>query len=65
MDPRGKVAIVTGASSGVGWEVAVRLAEPGVRVVINDAHTLSGAEATPGRSRTPLHCHKSCQIQLH
>jgi short-subunit dehydrogenase len=30
----GKVAIVTGASSGVGWQSAVRLAEQGVRLCV-------------------------------
>ena len=30
----GKVAIVTGASSGVGWQAAVRLAEQGVKVCV-------------------------------
>ena len=49
MDPRGKVAIVTGASSGVGSEVAVQLAELGASVVINYANTLTGAEETAER----------------
>lgn len=31
---RGKVAIVTGASSGVGWQAAVRLGEAGVKLCI-------------------------------
>ncbi|MFP2926460.1 SDR family NAD(P)-dependent oxidoreductase [Pyxidicoccus sp. 3LG] len=31
---QGKVAIVTGASSGVGWQSAVRLAEQGVRLCV-------------------------------
>ncbi len=31
---RGQVAIVTGASSGVGWQSAVRLAEQGVRLCV-------------------------------
>ena len=31
---RGQVAIVTGASSGVGWQSAVRLAEAGVRLCV-------------------------------
>ena len=51
MDPRGKVAIVTGASSGVGSETAVQLAELGARVVINYANTLAGAEETADRVR--------------
>jgi short-subunit dehydrogenase len=33
-DLRGKVAIVTGASSGVGWQSAIRLAEQGVRLCV-------------------------------
>ncbi|PTL79642.1 SDR family oxidoreductase [Vitiosangium sp. GDMCC 1.1324] len=33
-DLRGKVAIVTGASSGVGWQAAVRLGEAGVKLCI-------------------------------
>jgi NAD(P)-dependent dehydrogenase (short-subunit alcohol dehydrogenase family) len=31
---KGKVAIVTGASSGVGWRSAVRLAEEGMRLCV-------------------------------
>ncbi|WP_223640421.1 SDR family oxidoreductase [Corallococcus sp. EGB] len=33
-DLRGQVAIVTGASSGVGWQSAVRLAEAGARLCV-------------------------------
>ncbi|QRN97862.1 SDR family NAD(P)-dependent oxidoreductase [Archangium violaceum] len=33
-DLRGKVAIVTGASSGVGWQAAVRLGEAGVKLCV-------------------------------
>jgi short-subunit dehydrogenase len=33
-DLRGKVAVVTGASSGVGWQSAMRLAEQGVRLCV-------------------------------
>lgn len=49
MNPKGKVAIVTGSSSGVGAEVAVQLAQLGAKVVINYANTLSGAEETAKR----------------
>src|SRR5437899_7991370 len=33
-DLRGCVALVTGASSGVGWQSAIRLAEAGVRLCV-------------------------------
>jgi short-subunit dehydrogenase len=40
-DLRGQVAIVTGASSGVGWQAAVRLGEAGARLCV----TARSAEA--------------------
>ena len=42
IDLSGKVAIVTGAAQGLGYEVAGRLAEAGAAVVVND---LDGARA--------------------
>jgi len=41
-----KVAIVTGASSGVGAATAVKLAAQNVKVVVNYASSKAGAEAT-------------------
>lgn len=46
MELKGKVAIVTGASSGVGSDTAHQLAQHGARVVINYAKSKAGAEAT-------------------
>jgi NAD(P)-dependent dehydrogenase (short-subunit alcohol dehydrogenase family) len=43
----GKVAIVTGASSGVGWAAALRLAEEGVRLCVT-ARRLAALEALCG-----------------
>lgn len=49
MDVQGKTAIITGSSSGVGSEVAVKLAQSGANVVINYVNTLAGAEQTQSR----------------
>ena len=47
-DLTGQTAIVTGAATGIGEAVAVRLAVAGARVVVADIN-LSGAEAAAGR----------------
>ena len=49
MNVSNKVAIVTGASSGVGVETAVKLAQMGAKVVINYARSREGAEQTLAR----------------
>jgi 3-oxoacyl-[acyl-carrier protein] reductase len=41
----GKVAIVTGASRGIGRAIALRLAQDNIAVVVNYAHRASDAEA--------------------
>jgi 3-oxoacyl-[acyl-carrier protein] reductase len=46
MDVTGCVAIVTGASSGVGRELSISLAEKDATVVINYAHSEAGAQDT-------------------
>ncbi len=45
-DLRGKVAIVTGASSGIGRAIAVALAHSGAAVVVNYFENESGARET-------------------
>ncbi len=45
----GSVAIVTGASSGIGSAVAEAYAEEGARVVVNYSRNRAGAEATAAR----------------
>lgn len=39
-----KVAVVTGAGKGIGTGIALRLAEEGAHVVLNYAHSATGAE---------------------
>lgn len=45
MEQAGKVAIVTGAGSGIGKGIAARLAEDGFTVVISDRNEQAGREA--------------------
>jgi glucose 1-dehydrogenase len=43
---QGKVAIVTGGSSGIGQAIAIRLGEEGVNVAVNYVGPVQGAEET-------------------
>lgn len=45
MDVDGRVVLITGASSGVGAALAVKLAEMGARVVVNYSRSAEAAEA--------------------
>ncbi|MEO0408776.1 MAG: glucose 1-dehydrogenase [Cyanobacteria bacterium P01_A01_bin.135] len=45
MTPDNKLALVTGASSGIGRGIAQRLAKGGAQVIVNYAHSADKAEA--------------------
>ena len=47
----GKVAVVTGAGGGIGREIAITMARPGAKVIINDVGA-SRLRRGPG-PRTP------------
>lgn len=50
-DLKGRVALVTGGSRGIGRAVVIRLAELGVNVVVNYANNAEAAEAVVAEAR--------------
>ncbi len=52
MRMQGKIAFVTGAGQGIGRAVAVRLAQEGAKVIVNDLHDDARSEQTLADIRT-------------
>ncbi len=57
---KGKNALVTGASSGIGRAIAIRLGQEGGNVAINYLKTSEGAEETQRR----IECYEDCAGRL-
>ena len=51
MDFAGKIALVTGSSSGIGAAIAKELARGGARVALNYRSNQAGADATAAAIR--------------
>ena len=62
MDLKNKVAVVTGASGGIGSAVAQRLAEAGARVIVG--YNTNAIEAEKVVASLPGAGHKAIQIQV-
>ena len=59
MNVAGKTALVTGAGSGIGRVIALRLAREGAAVVVNDIDETAGNQTVGGDRRARRHVPRS------
>ena len=64
MDLKGKVAIITGSSSGIGKAMAEKISEKGAKVVVSDINVEKGEEVAENIGGTFIKCDVSSKKEV-